>query len=74
MNQFLIKALIWLVSHGQIQPCFFVYDALVMGEGAKAFFAVIGAHTALAKSAEAHFTGGKMNHRIVDAATAETAA
>ena len=74
MNQFLIKALIWLVSHGQIQPCFFVYDALVMGEGAKAFFAVIGAHTALTKTSESHLTGREMNHRIVDAAAAESAA
>ena len=74
MNQFLIKALIWLVSHGQIQPYFFVYDALVMGEGAKAFLAVIGTHTALTKTSESHFTGREMNNRIVDAAAAESAA
>lgn len=50
MNQFFIKLFVRLVAHGKIQPCLFVYNALVMGEGRKALPSVVGAHTALAKA------------------------
>ena len=35
--------------------------------------AVVGAHAALAETAEAHCAGGQMDDRVVDAAAAETA-
>ena len=41
MNQLIINSLIWLVSHWQIQPCFFVHDTLIMGESPEAFTAMI---------------------------------
>ena len=73
MNQFFIKLFVRLVAHGKIQPCLFVYNALVMGEGRKALPSVVGAHTALAKAAKAHLACGKVDDGVVDTAAAETA-
>ena len=65
---------VWLVSHWQIQPCFFVYDALIVAECVKSVFTMISPHTAFSESAKSHFTGGKMDNGIVDASTAESTA
>ena len=74
MNQFIIQFFIWLVSHWQIQPCFFIYNAFEMGEGTKAFFAVITTHTAFPKASERHFAGCQMDDGIVNASAAKAAA
>ena len=62
---------IGLITHGKIQPGLFVYDALIMGKGIKAGFSVIRTHSALAKTAKSHFTGGQMNDGVIDAASAK---
>lgn len=41
-----------------------------MGEGEEAVFSVVRAHATLTDTAEAHFTGGKVDDNVVDAATA----
>ena len=65
MKQLLVQgAGIGLVAHGQIQPAFFVHDGFFMGKCVKARSAMIGAHTAFADTAEAHFAGGKVNDGI----------
>ncbi len=63
-----------LIAHGQVQPGFFVYNALIMGEGVKAGLSVISSHTAFAKSSEAHFCGGQVDDGVVDTSSAESAA
>ena len=62
-----------LIPHGKIQPQLFVYDTLVVREGVKAFFAVVGAHSAFAEAAEAHFAGGQVYDGVIDASAAEAA-
>ena len=42
-----------------------------MGEGIKAGFAVVGAHTAFPHAAKAHGAGGQVDDTVVDAATAK---
>ena len=71
VNQFVVLLFVWLVSHWQIQPCFFVYNALVMREGVKSFFAMVAAHTTFTESSKRHFTRGEMNDRVVDASAAK---
>ena len=73
MNQLIINSLIWLVSHWQIQPCFFVHDTLIMGESPEAFTAMITTHTTFTKSPKRHFTGREMDNSVVDTATTELA-
>ena len=73
VDQPIVDSPIRLIPHGQIQPGFFVHNALVMGKGIKSGFAVISAHAAFAKTAEAHFAGGKMDDRVIDAGAAEAA-
>ena len=73
MNQLIINSLIWLVSHWQIQPCFFVHDTLIMGESPEAFMAMITTHTTFTKSPKRHFTGREMDNSVVDTATTELA-
>lgn len=63
-----------LVAHGQVDPQLFVYDALIVGEGLKACFAVVGTHAALPEAAEAHLAGGQMDDGVIDAAASEAAA
>ena len=71
MDQLIINPSIRLIPHRQVDPGFFVYDALVMGKGLEAFLAVIASHTAFTEAAEWHFAGGEVNDHIVDTATAE---
>ena len=63
-----------LIPHRQIEPSFFIYDALVVGECIKADLSVVSAHAAFAETAEAHLCGGKMDDGIVDASSAKPAA
>ena len=35
-----------LIAHGQVQPGFFIYNALIMGEGVEAGLSVISSHAA----------------------------
>ena len=49
VQQLPVQFLIWLIPHRQIQPGFFVHNALVVGEGIKTVFPVVSAHTALAR-------------------------
>ena len=44
-----------------------------MRKGQESIFSVIRSHSAFTEPAEAHFTGGKVNDRIVDASAAESA-
>ena len=60
-----------LVADGEIQPVGFFDDAFIVGEGIKAFAAVIAAHAALADAAKPHMGSGKVDDGIVDAAAAE---
>ena len=62
-----------LITHRQIKPCFFIYDAFIVGEGIEAFFSVLRAHSAFAEAAEAHFAGGKVDDGVVDASPAVAA-
>ena len=74
MNQLFIDLPVGLIPHGQIQPGLFIYDAFFVRKCIKSFFPMIGTHPAFAETAESHFTGGKVNNRIVDASAAESAA
>ena len=72
MQKFCIKtSVVRLISHRQIEPRFFIKDALCMGKRIKACLAVVCTHTALSDPAEAHFAGGKMNYNIVYTTAAE---
>ena len=71
MDQLIINPSVRLIPHRQVDPGFFVYDALVMGKGLEAFLTVIASHTAFPETAEWHFAGGEVNDHIVDTATAE---
>ena len=71
MDQLIINPSVRLIPHRQVDPGFFVYDALVMGKGLEAFLAVIASHTAFTEAAEWHFAGGEVNDHIIDTATAE---
>ena len=55
-----------MISHGQIQPGFLVYDAFQVREGHKTVFAVIVSHAAFSESPKAHFTGGKMDYSVIN--------
>ena len=69
MKQFFVTfAMVGLVTHGQIQPGFFIHDTLVMGKCIKTGFSVVASHTAFSHTAEAHFGSGKVNNGIIDAA------
>ena len=69
-----MEFLVRLVTHRQVQPGLFIYNTFIMGEGVKTGLSMISAHTAFAKSAEAHLCGGQLNDSIVDASSAEAAA
>ena len=71
MDQFIINPSIRLIPHRQVNPGFFIYDALVMGKGFEAFLAVVASHTAFTEAAEWHFASGEVNDHIIDTATAE---
>ena len=73
MHYFIINALVRLVTHGEVQPGFFIHDAFAVGKGGEAVFSVVGAHSARAEAAESHFAGGKMDDGVVDAASAKAA-
>lgn len=73
-NQLPVQSPVGLIPHGKIQPGFFVYNALIVGEGVKAVPAVVGSHAAFAEASKAHLAGGKMDDGVVDAAAAEAAA
>ena len=73
VQQLPVQFLVWLIPHRQIQPGFFVHNALVVGEGIKAVFPVVSSHTALAKASESHLAGGQVDDGIVDTAAAELA-
>ena len=59
------SAPVGLVAHGKVHPGLFIHDALGVGKGVKARFPVIGAHAAFSDTAEAHFTGGKVDDGII---------
>lgn len=71
MDQLIINSSVRLIPHRQVDPCLFVYNALVMGKGFEAFLTVIASHTAFPETAEWHFAGGEVNDHIIDTATAE---
>ncbi len=71
LDQFLGQRGIRLVPKRQVHPGLFVHNALVMGEGIKAHFSVVGAHAAGAYAAKAHLGGCQVNHGVVDAAAAK---
>ena len=52
MDQLIINPSVRLIPHRQVDPGFFVYNALVMGKGLEAFLAVIASHTAFTEAAE----------------------
>ena len=64
---------IWLVSHWQIQPCFFIDNTFVVAEGIESIFSMIRTHSAFAKTSKAHFAGSQMNDSVIDAAAAKVA-
>lgn len=68
-----IEISIRLVTHRQIQPGLFIYDALIMRKGIKSILSVIGAHSTFAKTSKAHFACGKVNDGIIDASASESA-
>ncbi len=59
-----------LVTHGQIQPGFLVYNASLVGEGRKPGLPMIGAHAAFAYAPKAHFAGGQVDDHVIDAPAA----
>ena len=61
-----MKFLIWLVSHREIQPCFFIKDTLPVGKCLKSSLAMVSTHTALAQSTKCHLRGCNVNHHIID--------
>ena len=65
---------IWLVSHWQIQPCFFVYNTLIVGEGMKTVFAMVGTHSAFTKAAKSHLTGCQVDDGVIDTSASESTA
>ena len=69
-----MDAPVGLVSHRQIQPRLFIYNAFLMSKRIKSYFPVICPHTAFPKPAKSHFAGGEMNNGIIDASAAKTAA
>ena len=64
MYQFVVNPSVRLISHRQVDPCLFVYNALVMGKGFEAFLTVIASHTAFPETAEWHFAGGEVGKRF----------
>lgn len=68
-----MDGLIWLVSHGKIQPGTLVYNTLIMRKGVKTGFSMVRPHTAFSTSAKPHFTGGKVDDGIIDTSAAEAA-
>lgn len=74
MQKLFIKPLIGLIPHRKVKPCFFIYNAFIVGEGIKAAFSVVGAHAAFTKAAEAHLACGKVNNSVIDTASPEAAA
>jgi hypothetical protein len=71
MDQPVINSSVRLITHRQINPCFFIYNALIMREGLESFLSVIASHTAFPEAAKRHFAGGKVDDHIVDTAAAE---
>ena len=72
-HHLLINLPILLIPHRQINPCFLIYNTLVMGESPETIDSVVGSHTAFSEATEAHIAGGKVNQYIIDTATTETA-
>ena len=64
---------IGLIAEWKIDPGLFIHDTFHMRKGQESSFSVIRSHSAFTEPAEAHFTGGKVNDRIVDASAAESA-
>ena len=64
---------IGLIAEWKIDPGLFIHDTFHMRKGQESIFSVIRSHSAFTEPAEAHFTGGKVNDRIVDASAAESA-
>ena len=75
MEQLAVQSpLIGLIPHRQIHPGFLIQNRLGVAEGIKAGFAVVRTHTAFTNAAEAHIGSGKVDHTVVDTATAIPAA
>ena len=73
-DQFFIDFSILLVSHREVQPCFFIYNTLEVRKGIEPVSAVVRSHTAFAKAAKSHLAGCQMDDRIIHTATAESTA
>ena len=70
-DQFFVESVfIRLISHGEIQPCLFIHNGFVVGEGVEAGLSVVCTHAAFSYTAEGQFTGCKMDDDIVHTATA----
>ena len=72
-DQLLVDGPVGLVPHRQVQPGFFVYNALDVGKGLKPGFAVVGPHAALPEASEGHGVGGQVDDHVVDAPAAKAA-
>ena len=68
--QLFVDFSVGLVTHGKVDPCLFVHNTLVMGEGIESLFSVIGSHSAFSESAESHLCGRQMDNGVVDASAA----
>ncbi len=71
-HHFIVKSPIWLIAHRQVNPCLFIYNALIMRKRIKSDLSVISAHSTFSKSPKSHFCCGKMNDRIIDTSAAKT--
>lgn len=71
VDQPVIYFSVWLIPHRQINPGFFVHNALIMRESFKTLLSMIASHAAFTKSAKWHFTGGQVDDHIVDTSASE---
>ena len=44
-HHFIVKSPIWLIAHRQVNPCLFIYNALIMRKRIKSDLSVISAHS-----------------------------
>ena len=62
-----------LIPDRQIDPVVFLHDAAAVAEQFKALFSVIASHSARTDTSKSHIAGRKVDDRVVDTASAETA-
>ena len=51
---------------------FFVYNTLIVGEGMKTVFAMVGTHSAFTKAAKSHLTGCQVDDGVIDTSASES--